>query len=430
MADDDQTIVGYGRLLEWSNKKGDTLSCKFQPRKPDPDDLASVVIGLSGNIEAQHVAALDWQYHTKAECVSRNREGWSWTATVDHTVWPPTVAYHGCKTPSGGTGVLTHGGTGCKVKKKHKFDPFTNIGREFRRFVNRRVLGTIDKVGAAVEKSMCRATGTEPGKNCHVNMSVSASWPVGDDPAPTLPTDQQAMRQTYLAAKRRAVGVPGTLGDMPLGIAAAAVADLDAVCVALCNSAAQREYSEILLSNIELVASQPANENTLRSIASLQRETASVLAAGIRGLTIATTIATPMFAVTRFIKSVKQASVIADAMSAINTNPSPNTLAYEKLRTRAMATLVALQGTQLNNAAIDGANMLGTAITTNIRILRGFSAQRRRAIQVAIQLGRTEAQVREFIERYQDIESEADLYDAIIKETLAPLGIAWPPPKQ
>ena len=78
--------------------------------------------------------------------------------------------------------------------------------------------------------------------------------------------------------------------------------------------------------------------------------------------------------------------------------------------------------------AIDGAEVAGIAIKTNIRILAGFPPARVRAIIAAIAIGRTGAQVRAFIERYKGVASEAALYEAIIAETLKPLGIPWPPP--
>ena len=278
-----------------------------------------------------------------------------------------------------------------------------------------------------MEKAMCRATGTEPGKNCNVSVSVGASWPVGDGAAPGLPAEEQAIRNTYIAASKRASALPGALAGTSEGDAISMAADFNAICIALCHSEAQRHYSATLLSDLERIASQPINDVNLRSIASIQRETASVLSVGLRGVVIVSTLAPPVVAWYRFGKSAEQAGVIQDALHAVRqAPPGTNFYEFERQRLNAEKVLVALQMTNLNNMFVDGANILGTAITTNIRILRGFPPQRVRALTAAILIGKTKAQVEDFIERYKDVKSEEELYQAIIKETLTPMGIAWP----
>ena len=74
-------------------------------------------------------------------------------------------------------------------------------------------------------------------------------------------------------------------------------------------------------------------------------------------------------------------------------------------------------------------NLLGQTVASSIRILRGLPPQRVRALTIAITLGKTAKQVNDFVNTYKDVQSEAELYAAIIRETLTPLGITWPPPK-
>lgn len=428
--DDKLTVVGYGRVVEQYAADGSSVSCTYPPRPadPHPDVLARSLIVGNGNIDMQRVAALDRYYAARAECVSTNREGWTWTFTADFSASPAAIQYHGCRTPEGKQGKLEHGGTYCKEKQGHKQDVFTNIGREFKRFVDRRILGNIDKMGGSFEKAMCRATGTEPGKNCNVNVSIGASWPVGDGPAPGLPAEEAAARNAFLAQSRRAARIPGTLAGTDLGDAAGMAADLNAICSTLCASSAQRSYSASLLSDLERVAAQPASPDLPRTLASIERETASVLSGSLRVITIGSAVAAPVAALTNWVRSVRQASVTVDAMDALNGLPPAGNLAEIKRRNDAMRTLYALHAASLNNAAMDSVQVLGTALTGSIRILRGFPPQRVRALSAAIAIGRSEEQIRAFVQKYQDVKDEQALYDAIIKETLAPLGIAWPPP--
>lgn len=425
--DGDVTAVGFGRVVEQYHKDGSKFSCTFAPRASDRPNLTADLVGLSGNIEAQRFASLDVHYASKADCISTNPQGWTWSLTVDQSVAPAKVVYVGCKTPSGKSGRLKDNGTWCEEKKKANQDVFTNIAREFKRFVDRRIIGSIDKIGGSMEKAMCRATGTEPGKNCNVNVAVGASWPVGEGTAPGLPAAEQEVRNSYIAAVKRASALPGTAGGTSAGDAIAMAADLNAVCTALCHSEVQRRYSATLLTDLERVARQPMDDGNLRAIASIQRETANVMSGGLRSLMIGSTVAAPIVAWFRFGKSAENGSVILDAIHTVVQAPAgSNYFEFERQRTNALKVLTALQTTNLNNMVVDGANLLGTAITTNIRVLRGFPPRRVRALTTAIQIGRTERQVQDFIERYKDVTTEEELYEAIIKEALAPMGIAWP----
>lgn len=418
--------AGYGPYFEGSKPNGATISCKHEPRRPDPPTLLQDLTGSRGSW-VQALAGLDVQYAAPATCVVKNPEGWTFNAVTDHSSIVPTLRYVSCANPAGRAGTLS-GQTCTYQNRRRNYDVFTNIGREFKRFVDRRVLGTIDRGGASMEKALCRATGTEPGRNCNVSMSVGVSWPVGEPGASNAPAPDDEARQRFAAAANRAAQLPSAFDDALLGEAAGITGELNAVCVSLCQTASQRAYSANLLAELERVANQPRSDNTVRSIASVNRETASVLSGGIRLLTV---VAGPAIAFYRFSESARLQVRISTAIDAVRALPDgPTRFAEEKRKNDALAVLYRLQWAQMSQMASDGVNLLGEAVKANIRLLRGLPPQRVRALTVAITIGRSKQQVEAFIEKYKDVNSEAELYDAVIRETVAPLGITWPPPQQ
>lgn len=416
---------GFGRFTEQTFDDGGTSSCTHEPRPADPADLTQMLFGSKGGVP-QYTAGLDRQFQTRATCLLITPDGWRFNVSADFSKWPVGIVTTSCRTPDDKKGDVT-GTLSCREHTGKKQDVFTNIGREFKRFVDRRIIGSLDKAGGSFEKAMCRATGTEPGKNCNVNVAIGASWPVGEGAAPGLPADEQAARQRFIAASRRATRIREGFSDAAVGTAAGMSAELDAVCVAICESPVQRRYSETLLSELERVAAQPTDEAALRRLASINRETASV-AAGIRLLVGATAVLGPSIAFYRFAESARQQDRILSAIQLVHeAQPNPTTFAELQRRNDALAALHKLQLAHLSKMPAEGAQLLSAAMLANLRVLRGLPPQRASALAAAIALGRTAKEVTSFVDKYKDVKTEAELYDALIAETLAPLGIPWPP---
>lgn len=421
----DNTVATYGRYLEASAKDGTTFSCTFDAERVDPPNLRENLLGSNGR-HVQFGSSLDPLYRSKATCTKKDNEGWSFTGTVDFGPATPVATYLSCKTPTGGNGRYI--GDTCHSTQNRKRGFLTNIAKEFKRFIDRRVLGTIDRIGGSTERAMCRATGTEPGVNCNVSVAVGATWPVGDDPANNIPAQEEAVRQRFIAASRRASKIPVSYGQTPLGEAVGMTAELNAVCNALCTTETQQRYSATLLAELERVATLPVDESSIRSIASINRETASVLSAGLRILAVGGVLAGPTMAFYRFVQSAKQQNLIWSAIESVSASPGQQNFADLQRRNKALEGLHALHFAHLSKMTSEGTNLLGESITARIRILRGFPPQRATAISAAIALNRTRRQIDEFIERYKDVKSEDELYNAIISEIVTPLGIEWPPP--
>ena len=426
----DVSMAGYGRYLEMTGKDGGTVSCELDARPADEADLLPRLMHqVSGNpLAAQLGAVLDKQYlnQTKAHCWETNPNGWRFETLADFTRFPTAVKYVSCRTPDDKRGDVNQNGY-CKEHQGHKQDVFTNIGREFKRFVDRRVIGSINRAGGAAERALCRATGTEPGKNCNVNIEVGASWPIGEGPAPGLSQEEQAARNAYIAANRKAKTISQDLGTPALGGVAAMDADLNAVCSTLCSTGAQRRYSANLLSELEAVAQAPVTEDSYIRVRSVNRETAQVLSGGIRLIVIAgpvVSIAVPFY---RFVQSAIHDSRIDNAIDLVKQHNGPSNFDYLSRRNRALTSLYQLRNANLVSMSTQGGRLMTAYIQGSLRMLKNFPPEKVSMFSAAIAMGRTEEQVRDFVRKYGDIKTEKELYDALIKEAVGPLGIAWPP---
>lgn len=424
---DGVVVAGFGPTIEAFFPGGGSQLCTASP---PPGEDALMLWQLMGQSFPgdQRKAALDPHLSPpSADCVTTSSDGWTWHFSVDNTKNPPALNYRECRLPSGSQGRLRNGGRSCEEKESRQFDVFTNIGREFRRFIDRDIVGNIDKAGAGFERTMCRATGTEEGVNCNIGIQIGASWPVGDGPAPGLPANEQAARQAYLAAAKRANALTDAMVSRgEVGEAAALTAGLNAICSSLCAEQSQRSYSASLLSELEAVAPQPLTDDNVRIIARVNRETASLMTRGLVLAVVAGGVGAIAFR--DYANSIGRMDRIQTAMNLVNESAvSAMNLQHLNRSRYAIASLVALQTAEANRAALEGVRIIFAPIMASLKVLSGIPESRRAVLMAAIQMGRTSDQVKAFVDKYKDLKTEEELQEAIIKETLIPLGIAWPP---
>ncbi|WP_423141674.1 hypothetical protein ACOYW6_12725 [Parablastomonas sp. CN1-191] len=422
---DGVVLAGFGSTIEAFFPHGGSQRCTGEAAMESPA-LVRDLMGQSFPVD-QRKAALDPHLSVaRAECLSTNSEGWTWRFKVDNTTTPPALTYIECRLPNGKPGRLRNGGSRCEEKERRKFDVFTNVFREFQRVLNRDIVGNIDKAGASLERAMCRATGTQEGINCNIGIQIGASWPVGDGPAPNLSPDEAATRQAYVVATKRANALTDAMADRgAVGEAAALTASLNAICSSLCAEQSQRTYSASLLSELEAVAPQPLTDDNLRIISRVNRETASLMS---RGLVLAIAGGVGAVAFKDFTASVGRMERIQTAMELVN-EATASAATFQRLKQGqvALASLVALQKAEANRAALEGVRIIYAPILATLKILSGISPTRRAVLMTAIQMGRTSDQVAAFVKKYQNVQTEEELQEAIIKESLLPLGINWPP---
>lgn len=429
----DNLIVGFGKDTE-ENIKGDIINCAFDARpiwaNPEMDKYTMPQIGGVGSYLFPRSDLLDKQYLLNSKCEEKTKTGWSFVFKIDRShgiFW--NVKYESCITPSGKVGALKENYCYEHKKKKKKHDVFTNLAQEAKRFVDRRVIGNIDKVGGAIEKSMCRATGTEPGKNCNINASIGYTWPVGNDTSKILPPAEEYARQKFIESTQRATALKAVLNNSAASELLIATAELNAICISLCRTLGQQKYSSMLLKEIEFLANaEMDDEGLIRSIASLNRETASVLSAGVKITIAAAAVAGTSFGFYNFGASVDRTGKILDAIDQVQAWQS-NSHTFERLdmQQKALRTLHNLYFAQLNAVAANGKNLLADSLLVRIPILKALSPQRANLLSVAIALHKTKREVDDFVEKYKNVKSENELYDAIISETLKPLGLELSP---
>ncbi len=424
---DGVVVAGFGPTIEAFFPRGGSQRCTASATPGEDALMLKQLMGQSFPGD-QRKAALDPHLSApSAECVTTSSDGWTWYFSVDNTKNPPAFNYRECRLPSGSQGRLRNGGRSCEKKKSRRFDVFTNIGREFRRIVERDLVGNIDKAGAGLERAMCRATGTEEGVNCNIGVQIGASWPVGDGPAPNLPANEQAARQAYLAAAKRANALTDAMVSRgEVGEAAALTAGLNAICSSLCAEQSQRSYSASLLSELEAVAPQPLTDDNVRIIAKINRETASLMTRGLVLAVVAGGVGAIAFK--DYANSIRRMDRIQTAMNLVNESAaSAMNFQHIKRSSYAITSLVALQKAEANRAALEGVRVIFAPIMSSLKVLSGIPETRRAVLMTAIQMGRTSDQVKAFVDKYKDLKTEEEIQEAIIKETLTPLGITWPP---
>lgn len=432
--------AGYATAEEFVANDGGSSSCTLTPRLPDPPWSVPTLRGTPGAspvelmlslVTVQHDGTDLYGSHANRSCTDITPQGWQFDRDVEIVRDPPSFktrvveTMKSCRTPEGKRGDLKRGGTWCSEHRASKQDVFTNIARESKRFLDRRVLGTINRAGGSVEKAMCRASGTTPGENCHVSFQVGASWPVGDGPSGLTP-EEEAIRQSYMAAMERSALVAANLSGENLQEIGGVTAELAAICSALCYSEGQRAYAATLLSHLNSAASRAQNEESLRSIASINREAASLFAGGLRALTVLGAGLAAGIPAYKFVASANQADKILTAMDVVHEQRTNGSLQQLRDQARAMQILAALQTAHLQKMSIEGADVLSSVALLNIKAMRNVPAKRASILAVALQLNKTKEEIDKFVEKYKDV-TEDEIYDAIIREALAPLGAEWPP---
>jgi len=78
-----------------------------------------------------------------------------------------------------------------------------------------------------------------------------------------------------------------------------------------------------------------------------------------------------------------------------------------------------------NRTASESVSLMGQAIVMRMPLLRGLTPEKVTLLSAVIAVGKTSVQITQFVNKYKDIKTEAELYDALIQEILEPLGLNW-----
>jgi len=414
--------AGYGPYVDTvaTNENVD-VSCSHTDfdrwELPSPE----IFLGMKGPFY-QELAGKDPRFGHGAKCTVRTPQGWFFDYDVVYRGIFVDSTPTACRMPDGKQGKLKNGGTYCEERRAPDKGLWDNIRKTFERAISDTILRDgIDKGGDSIAKTMCRATGTEVGKNCNIGFAIGASWPIGDEPSTTVPANEEVVRQSLIADRKRATKIRQIATDS-VSEMAAVTAEMNAVCHALCTTKAQREFSNALLTELETASTLQDENLRIQKTATIARETASVLSAGLRVLAIT---GPPLIAFYKVIQSTRQDLRLSSAYEAAAAMKPTNDRQREA-QYHAKKIIDRLHIAHMQQMTAEGATVVGAYITAQFKGLKGLSEPKARALSTVIQLYKTKKQIDAFVEKYKDIKDENELYDALIADALEPLGIEWP----